>query len=90
MANVLATTKDAQAQSEKNEFEANILPQSMTKIENIIKKTKYFVPENHSVFIAGLLNEIVLESQKYGYRLRRIGQSEKYPMMNQLEFVKEK
>lgn len=88
--NVLAITKDAQAQNEKAEFENEILPISMKEIEMIIKNTSFFIPEKYSEFISKLLNVIVLKAKNHGYRLRRLGQSEKYIFMNQMEFVKEK
>lgn len=88
--NVLAITKDAQAHKEKAEFENEILPISMKEIETIIQNTQFFIPEKYSEFISKLLNVIVLKAKNHGYRLRRLGQSEKHIFMNQLEFVKEK
>lgn len=88
-ANVLGITKDIAGAEDKGIFEQEILPESLNIIENILKNTKVFKPEHYNDFIAKLLNIIVAKAKEKNYRLKRIGQNEKYMTVTQLEFYKE-
>lgn len=85
-ANVLAVSKDLNVGEEKKAFENVIIPNSLDEIDGIIKHTKSFSPSKHNEFIAQILNVIVRKAKEKNFNLTRIGQNEKYPLENQLEF----
>lgn len=87
--NVLGVTKDIAGAEDKAIFENEILPSSLSTIEDVLKNTKMIKPSHYNDFIAKILNIIVANAKEKKYKLKRIGQNEKYVTITQLEFYKD-
>jgi hypothetical protein len=85
-ADVLGKSKDLDSDNECLEFETRIMPLAYQQIEN--KYSNVTLNQNANLCV-DMMNTLVKQAAAYDYRLKRLGQNEKYPGTYQLEFIKE-